>query len=77
MSKKIDRRNLYQRGDAICYQRIVDGKRESLSTKTNDWTEAAAVRDYWEAQASTSMIAAAASPVAGTSPRCASSRSDT
>ncbi len=47
-------RNLYVRGGAIYYERVIrkqdDGKplRKKLSTKTSDWDEAASFRDLYE-----------------------------
>jgi hypothetical protein len=41
-------RNLHARSDSIYYERVWQGKRFCLSTKTDDWTEAAAFRDLWE-----------------------------
>jgi len=41
-------RNLFARGAAIYYERVVKGRRLRFSTKTSDWDEAAAVRDLWE-----------------------------
>jgi len=41
-------RNLSARGDSIYYERVWKGRRTCFSTKTNDWDEAAAVRDLWE-----------------------------
>jgi integrase len=48
--KKKDRRNLYLRGDAIYYQRVVEGARIRFSTKTTDWDKAAQARDLYEAR---------------------------
>ena len=42
-------RNLYRRGRVVYYDRVVDGSRHRFSTKTDDWDEAAAVRDHYEA----------------------------
>ncbi len=41
-------RNLFRRNGVIYYQRRIAGKRIKLSTKTDDWTEAAAFRDLYE-----------------------------
>ena len=41
-------RNLTARGGVIYYQRVVDQRRVRVSTKTDDWDEAAAVRDLYE-----------------------------
>ena len=41
-------RNLYHVGDAIYYQRAIDGKRTRHSTGTSDWNGAAAWRDLYE-----------------------------
>jgi len=41
-------RNLSARGRSIYYERIWLGKRICVSTKTNDWSEAASFRDLYE-----------------------------
>ena len=41
-------RNLFARGEAIYYERVVKGVRRKVSAKTSDWDEAAAVRDLLE-----------------------------
>ncbi len=41
-------RNLTARSGVIYYERVVGKKRIKLSTKTDDWNEAAAVRDLYE-----------------------------
>ena len=38
-------RNLYARSGVIYYERRAGGRRIKLSTKTDDWNEAAAFRD--------------------------------
>jgi integrase len=43
-------RNLHARSDSIYYERIYQKKRICLSTKTDDWAEAAAFRDLAEAR---------------------------
>jgi len=42
-------RNLTRRGGVIYYERVTHGQRFRISTKTNDWTEAASFRDLFEA----------------------------
>ncbi len=41
-------RNLHARADAIYYERVWKGSRFCFSTKTDDWSQAAAVRDLFE-----------------------------
>jgi len=41
-------RNLTMRGGTIYFERIADGRRWKLSTKTSDWNEAASTRDLYE-----------------------------
>lgn len=41
-------RNLYARAGVIYYERVANGRRIKLSTKTGDWGEAAAFRDLYE-----------------------------
>jgi len=41
-------RNLYARGGAIYYERVVGERRVRFSTKTDDWELAASVRDHYE-----------------------------
>jgi integrase len=41
-------RNLIPRGGVIQYERLWNGTRHRVSTKTSDWDEAAAFRDLWE-----------------------------
>ena len=43
-------RNLYARSGAIYYQRVVNGRRVRFSCETADWSEAARVRDLFEAR---------------------------
>ena len=43
-------RNLTARSGVIYYQRRVSGKRIRFSCETDDWQEAAAVRDLYEAR---------------------------
>jgi integrase len=48
--KGAKRRNLTKRGGTIYYQRVVGGKRVRFSCETGDWSEAARVRDLYEAK---------------------------
>lgn len=51
-------RNLYARGDAIYYQRLVNGKRVRFSCETADWEVAAATRDEYESRKGIGRVAA-------------------
>ncbi len=48
-------RNLFARRGVIYYESLRDGRRIKLSTKTDDWTEAAAFRDLYESRMGSSL----------------------
>ena len=50
-------RNLYASGSRIYYERLIDGKRFRMSTRTDDWDQAASVRDTYEAKKKLGLLA--------------------